>query len=92
MLALAFPMPAAVGTSLLVIALNSATALGARATIVLSLDWGLVVAFTAAAVAGSLVGGRVAAKISPHHLTRAFAVLLVAVALYTAARSVPSLF
>ncbi|MDR6864699.1 sulfite exporter TauE/SafE family protein [Phycicoccus sp. 3266] len=91
-LALAFPMPVAVGTSLLVIAVNSATALGARAGSGMSLDWGVILAFTAAAVAGSLVGGRVAARVAPRHLTRAFAVLLVAVALYTAARSVPSLF
>jgi uncharacterized membrane protein YfcA len=91
-LALAFPMPVAVGTSLLVIAVNSATALGARAGSGMSLDWGVILPFTAAAVAGSLVGGRVAARVAPRHLTRAFAVLLVAVALYTAARSVPSLF
>jgi uncharacterized membrane protein YfcA len=91
-LALAFPMPVAVGTSLLVIAVNSATALGARATSSTSLDWGVIAAFTAAAVAGSLVGGRVAARVAPRHLTRAFAVLLVVVAAYTAVRNVPALF
>ena len=55
------------------------------------LDWPLIVGFTAAAVAGSLVGGRLASRVTPAHLTRAFALLLVAVALYTAARSVPAL-
>ncbi len=87
-LALGFPMPTAVGTSLLVIAINSATALAARASHGTSdLDWGLIATFTVAAVAGSLLGGRIASRANPRHLTVAFAVLLVAVALYTAARS-----
>jgi uncharacterized membrane protein YfcA len=91
-LALSFPMPVAVGTSLLVIAVNSATALTARITTSGShLDWSLIAGFTTAAVIGSLFGGRVTARIKPPHLTRAFAVLLIAVALYTAARSIPGL-
>ena len=87
-LALGFPMSTAVGTSLLVIAINSATALAARVSHGTSdLDWGLIATFTAAAVVGSLLGGRIASRANPRHLTAAFAVLLVAVALYTAARS-----
>ena len=89
-LALSFPMPVAVGTSLLVIAVNSATALTARiSTVGTDLDWPLIAGFTAAAVAGSLVGGRITSRIHPTTLTRTFAVLLVAVALYTAARALP---
>lgn len=92
-LALSFPMPVAVGTSLLVIAVNSATALTARITTGgTHLDWSLIAGFTAAAIVGSLFGGRIASRVKPSHLTRAFAVLLVAVALYTAARSIPALF
>lgn len=92
-LALGFPMPVAVGTSLLVIAVNSATALSARVGSGSNhLDWPLIGVFTAAAVAGSLAGGRLTSRVDPRHLTRAFAVLLVAVALYTAARSIPTLF
>ena len=92
-LALSFPMPVAVGTSLLVIAVNSATALAARASSGgTHLDWALIAGFTAAAVIGSLLGGRVTSRVAPHHLTRAFGVLLVVVALYTAARSIPALF
>lgn len=92
-LALSFPMPVAVGTSLLVIAVNSATALAARATAAGSgVDWAVVGVFTAAAVAGSLFGGRLASRVHPRHLARAFVVLLVAVALYTAARNAPALF
>jgi uncharacterized membrane protein YfcA len=87
-LVLRFPMWTAVGTSLLVIAVNSASALTARVgSGVGDLDWALIGAFTAAAIAGSLVGGRITARTNPHHLTAAFAVLLVLVALYTAARS-----
>jgi uncharacterized membrane protein YfcA len=88
-LALAFPMPVAVGTSLLVIAVNSGTALLARAQASgPHLNWPLIAGFTTAAIAGSLLGGRLATRVAPRHLTRAFAVLLAAVAVYTAARSV----
>jgi uncharacterized membrane protein YfcA len=91
-LALGFPMPTAVGTSLLVIAVNSGTALVARAsTGGTDLDWALIGTFTVAAIAGSLVGGRIAARADPRHLTIAFAILLVVVAVYTAFRSVPAL-
>jgi uncharacterized protein len=41
-------------------------------------------------VVGSLAGGQLAARLEPRHLTRAFAVLLLAVAAYTAVRSVPT--
>ena len=92
-LLLSFPMPVAVGTSLLVIAVNSATALVARAAAgTPELDWGVVLAFTAAAVVGSLGGGQVAARLEPRHLTRAFGMLLLAVAVYTGIRSVPTLY
>jgi uncharacterized protein len=91
-LALSFPMPVAVGTSLLVIAVNSTTALAARATSASSrVDWAVVGVFTAIAVAGSLLGGRLTTRVEPRHLSRAFVALLVAVALYTAARNVPAL-
>ena len=87
-LALGFPMPTAVGTSLLVITVNSATALVARVAHGSStLDWPLIATFTLASVVGSLIGGRIASRADPRHLTLAFAGLLVAVALYTAARS-----
>jgi uncharacterized protein len=90
-LTLGFTMPVAVGTSLLVISLNSASALVARMGHGLTLDWVLIGSFTGAAMIGSVLGGRAALRISPRLLTQAFAVLLVAVALYTAARSIPQL-
>ncbi|MST33838.1 TSUP family transporter, partial [Acidimicrobiaceae bacterium USS-CC1] len=90
-LALGFSMPEAVGTSLLVIGINSAASLGARLGGHVHLDWTLLAVFTLAAVAGSVAGNRVASKVNSAVLTRAFTVLLVVVAVYTAARSIPHL-
>ncbi len=84
--ALQFPMAAAVGTSLLVIAVNSAVALAARAGHG-SFEWQIIVPFTATAVVASLAGQRVADRLPARSLTRAFAVLLVLVAGYVAARA-----
>ena len=90
-LALGFDMPAAVGTSLLVIAINSATALAARLGSLAGLDWPLLGVFTAAALAGALAGNRVASRIDASRLTTAFTILLVAVAAHSLARSLPGL-
>lgn len=90
-LALGLPMPVAVGTSLVVIAINSGTALLARAGQDVTLDWALIGGFTLAAVIGSLLGSRVVSRVSPARLNLAFTVLLVLVGVYTAARSVPQL-
>ncbi len=70
------PMKAAVGTSLLVIALNSASGyLGyaGRATI----PWGFMARFTSVAVLGIIVGTALVRHIPTRQLKRAFAVLLV---------------
>ncbi|MGY1641931.1 sulfite exporter TauE/SafE family protein [Geodermatophilus sp. SYSU D00703] len=83
-LVLRLPMPQAVGTSLVVIAVNSGAALLARAGTA-QFDWAVIAPFTLAAVAGSLAGKRVADRLSAPSLTRAFAVLLVLVAAYTGA-------
>lgn len=89
-LALGFQMPAAVGTSLLVISLNSAIALAARSGSG-SFAWNVLIPFTAAAVVGSLAGKGVADRVSGPALTRAFAVLLVVVAGYVALRATSGL-
>ena len=89
-LALGLAMPEAVATSLIVIAINSAAALVFRAGSA-HFDWGVIVPFTLAAVVGSLAGKTVADRLNARTLTRAFAVLLVAVALYTASQSVVGL-
>lgn len=84
---LGFQMPVAVGTSLLVIALNSAVALAARAadgTFV----WSVIIPFTIAAIIGSLAGRRVADRVPADDLTRTFAGLLLAVAAYVGVQAV----
>src|SRR6266851_4159271 len=91
-LVLGFDMPAAAGTSLIVIAVDSAAALAARAGHALfALDWTLVTTFAAAAVMGTLAGTRVAGRVSPQRLSAAFTVLIILVAGYTVARSMPSI-
>jgi uncharacterized membrane protein YfcA len=90
-LALGLPMPLAVGTSLLVIAINSAAAFVTRVGTGAHLDWPPVVALTLAAVVGSLAGARVGSRVDPRKLGMAFSLLLVAVAGYTAWESIPAL-
>ena len=79
-------MPVAVGTSLLVIALNSGVALLARSGQG-SFAWEVIVPFTVTAVAASLLGKRVSDRLPAVTLTRAFAALLVLVAGYVAVRA-----
>lgn len=86
--ALGFPMRHAIGTSLVVIALNSAVALGARGTTGLELDPAVVIPFTATAVVASLLGKRLANRLSGTALTRAFGALLVLVAGYVATQAI----
>ena len=89
-LALGMSMPKAVATSLVVISINSAGALLARAGTA-HFDWALIIPFTLAAVVGSLSGKKVTDRVSGRALTRAFAVLLIGVAVYTATSSLISL-
>jgi uncharacterized protein len=86
-LALGFSMPEAVGTSLLVITINAAIALSSRLDAG-AIDWGTVIPFTVASLGGVLAGGRLAGKVDSSVLQRWFVWLLVAVAVYTAIRSV----
>jgi hypothetical protein len=81
-LALKLPLPEAIGTSLLVIAINSAVALVTRLATT-GVDWGVTLPFTVSAVAGVLMGGRVADRLDAQRSLRWFAALLVAVAVYT---------
>lgn len=84
-LLLQYEMPVAVGTSLVVIALNSAVALGARAGSG-HFVWPVLLPFTAAAVLTSLAGQRLGDRVDPDRLTQAFAVLLLLVAAYVVGR------
>jgi uncharacterized membrane protein YfcA len=75
------PMHAAIGTSLLVIAMNSLAALAGYSTHV-SIDLRLVGLVTGAAVAGSLVGGLLSKRLSGNILRRGFGIFVIAVAGY----------
>ncbi|KWX22540.1 membrane protein [Mycolicibacterium wolinskyi] len=65
------PMPVAVGTSLVVIAMKSFAGLAGYLSSV-QIDWALAAAVTVAAVIGALVGARLAAMINPDALRKAF--------------------
>lgn len=65
------PIAAAVGTSLLVITMNTAAGLAGHLSGV-PIDWPLTAAITVAAVAGSLLGARLTARIRPETLRRGF--------------------
>ena len=71
------PMRQAVGTSLLVIAMNSASGFAGYLGTV-DLDWAFLAGFTAAAVAGALVGTALVARVPQAALERGFAVFLLA--------------
>ena len=86
-LLLKFPAKQAIGTSLVVIVINAAIALGMRAGD-LGFDWAVVGPFLATVTLGVVVGTRIAKNIDAHRLTRAFAIMLFAVAIYTAASTI----
>ncbi|MEV4557826.1 sulfite exporter TauE/SafE family protein [Kitasatospora sp. NPDC049285] len=77
---LAFPMAEAVGTSLLVITLNSLAALLPRLGGAAEIPWAVVGPFAAAAILGAWDGKRLAAKLSGRTLQRLFAGALLTVA------------
>lgn len=84
-LVLGLPLRQAAGTSLVVIAVTCAVALGVRAGSGVHPDWGLVLLLTAASAAGSLLGTRVAARTDTRRLGQAFTALVAVVAVGTAA-------
>ncbi len=85
-LALGFTMPEAIGTSLLVITINSAVALTTRLQAG-SIEWGTVIPFTIASLLGVILGSRLASTRDSTSLQRWFVGLLIVVAIYTAVRS-----
>ena len=89
-LLLGFAMPQAIGTSLLVVAINSATALVARLGSA-HIDWLVAAAFTLAAVGGVLTGGHIAGRIDAERSLQAFAAGLVLLALFTAGSAIAAL-
>jgi uncharacterized membrane protein YfcA len=65
------PMPIAVGTSLVVIAMNSFAGLAGHLTSV-QIDWRLAAVVTTAALVGALIGARLTARVNPEALRKAF--------------------
>jgi hypothetical protein len=77
----AFPMAEAVGTSLVVIALNSATAFAALATTA-RVPWGVAATVTAAAIVGVLAGSSLGRRLSGAQIRRGFAIFLLVLAAF----------
>lgn len=90
-LALGLSATTAVGTSLLVIAINSGWSLLFRLGSGIVLDWELLVVFTVAAVAGAQAGALVLRHTDQHRVQQVFSGLLVLVALYTGGRALTEL-
>lgn len=89
-LALGLPMHTAIGTSLVIVAINSAAGFAAH-TGEATLDVPVTLAFTAAAVAASQVAGRLGARIDTERLARWFSLLVFAVAVSVLAQLLVSL-
>lgn len=86
-LVLGVPMEVAIGTSLLVIVINSAAGFFAHAGHA-HLNYAVTAVFTLAAVAGSLAGALVSRRVDADRLRRWFAYLVFAVAAFVLAEAV----
>lgn len=83
-------MREAIGTSLLVIALQSFAGFAGHATHV-HVEWALVLVITATSFAGSLAGATLGARLSPHGLRQGFAWLVIAMGLFMFAKQLPAI-
>ncbi|HEY3508147.1 sulfite exporter TauE/SafE family protein [Kribbella sp. NPDC051137] len=91
LLALGLPIRFAAGTSLVVITITSAAALAARAGSGAGPDWGVVLLLTAVSASAAVIGARFANRVDSDHLSAAFTVLVLGVAVYTAIQALPAL-
>ncbi len=95
------PMPVAVGTSLAIISVNCVAGFLKYWSVVVGsaapshaefrIDWGIIGAFAALGIAGSLAGNTLAGRIPQIILKRMFAAFLVVMAAYIFARQFPRL-
>ncbi|GHG52937.1 hypothetical protein GCM10012320_23460 [Sinomonas cellulolyticus] len=85
-LVLGLPMALTVGTSLVIIVINSLAGLAAHAG-EMHFDWMVVGAFAVAAMAASLIAGRLGRRLPEPVLKRGFAVLVLVVAVYVAVQA-----
>lgn len=83
------PMSAAVGTSLLVIAMKSFAGLAGYLASV-EIDWPVALAITGAAVIGSLLGSRLSGLVPPDTLRKAFGWFVVVMGVVVLVQQVPS--
>lgn len=83
------PMPAAVGTSLLVIALKSFAGLAGYLQSV-HIDWTLTLSVTALAAAGGLLGSRLAGRVDPERLRKAFGWFVLVMSVFLVAQELPA--
>ncbi len=88
-------MHRAVGTSLAVITINSASGFYKHSDLIRAagghMPWVLIGIFSGIGIAGSLVGNVLARRLRQHHLRRLFGIFLVAMCGYILWRSVPQL-
>ncbi|MDN3935925.1 sulfite exporter TauE/SafE family protein [Arthrobacter sp. YD4] len=85
-LVLGLPMAATVGTSLVIIVINSVAGFAAHLGD-LHIDWAVTAAFAMAAMAASLLAGRLGTNIPDRILKRSFGILVLAVAAYVTAQA-----
>jgi uncharacterized membrane protein YfcA len=83
------PMPVAVGTSLVVIAIKSFGGLAGYLASV-QVDWGLALGVTAAAVVGALVGGRLVSRVHPETLRKGFGWFVLAMGAFILVQEAPA--
>jgi len=83
------PMSVAVGTSLVVIAMKSFAGLAGYLTAV-QLDWGITLGVTAAAIAGSLIGAKLAGRIPEAALRKAFGCFVLAMGTFVLIQQAPT--
>lgn len=83
------PMVAAVGTSLLVISMNSLAGFAGHLTS-LELDWALTGAVSAAALIGALIGARLAGRIPETALRKGFGFFVLAMGVFVLVQELPA--
>ncbi|MBO2457530.1 sulfite exporter TauE/SafE family protein [Actinomadura violacea] len=82
------PLPAAIGTSLMVVSANSFAGLAGHLQSV-QLDWGLTLALTGVAIAGSLAGSRLIGRVAPDRLRQVFGWFVVVMSVFVLSQQVP---
>ncbi len=86
-LVLGLPMALTVGTSLVIIAINSAAGFAAHLGD-LQIDWAVTAAFAVTAMAASVSAGRIGLSIPDKAIKRGFGTLVLVIAVYVALQSV----